>query len=184
MNKTIEATVKRLKKIKHIEIILAALIGLIILSIYFNPFANKNEDKRKNSSISINTDTTQSDEQRLRTVLGKIKGAGKTEVMITYETGTELVPALDYSKTENKQTQKTESGTTIHENSVINEKPVTVYVNGENRALILVERKPQIRGVIVIAEGAADVRVKLELTRAVQTVLQIPADKVNVFEMN
>ena len=37
---------------------------------------------------------------------------------------------------------------------------------------------------IVVAEGAADIGVKLNLYNAVQTVLQVDANKVDVFEMN
>jgi len=184
MNKSFQVLIDKLRKVKHIEIIIAIVIGLIILSVYFNPFANKNEDKTETGSISINTDTSLSDEERLKAVLATISGVGKTEVMITYETGTELIPATDYSEQVNTETQYTHNGTNTSENSVISKKPVTVYQDGENRALILVERKPQIRGVIVVAEGAADVEVKMELYKAVQTVLQISAEKVNVFEMN
>ena len=48
----------------------------------------------------------------------------------------------------------------------------------------MVEKKPKIRGVIVVAEGASDIGVKLNLYNAVQTVLQVEASKVDVFEMN
>ncbi len=43
--------------------------------------------------------------------------------------------------------------------------------------------EPEIKGVIVIAEGARDVRVKLDLIRAVQTALGISPQQVEVFEM-
>ena len=39
------------------------------------------------------------------------------------------------------------------------------------------------RGVIVIAEGAADVSVRVKLSNAVMTVLGISADRIEVFEM-
>ena len=38
-------------------------------------------------------------------------------------------------------------------------------------------------GVVVVAEGAGDLRVRLEISRAVQTLLRLSADAVEVFSM-
>jgi stage III sporulation protein AG len=48
---------------------------------------------------------------------------------------------------------------------------------------VLTEIEPTVRGVIVIAEGAADVSVRVKLSNAVMTVLGISADRIEVFEM-
>jgi hypothetical protein len=37
-------------------------------------------------------------------------------------------------------------------------------------------------GVIVVADGASDIRVRLELIRAVQTLMDLPAEAVEVFQ--
>ncbi|HML48553.1 MAG TPA: hypothetical protein PKE04_17550 [Clostridia bacterium] len=39
-------------------------------------------------------------------------------------------------------------------------------------------------GVVVVADGADDIRVRLELVRAVQTLMNLPADAVEVFQMS
>ena len=46
------------------------------------------------------------------------------------------------------------------------------------------ENSPEIKGVIVVAEGADDIAVRLNLLSAVQTILDISPDKVNVYKMN
>ena len=86
--------VNKLKGIKNIEIILAVSIGLIILVIYFFPSAEENKDKNADTGITINTSSELTDEQKLKNVLSEIKGAGRIEVMITYESSPELVPAF------------------------------------------------------------------------------------------
>ena len=43
---------------------------------------------------------------------------------------------------------------------------------------------PTVCGVIVVAEGAGDVAVQLDIISAVSTVLGIKQGKVQVFEMN
>ena len=55
--------------------------------------------------------------------------------------------------------------------------------SGGAETIVLTEIEPTIRGVIVIAEGAADVSVRLKLQNAVITVLGITAERIDVFEM-
>ncbi len=62
--------------------------------------------------------------------------------------------------------------------------PATVATDGGQSPIILVEREPEIRGVIVVAEGAADPAVRLSLQRAVQAVTGVPLSCIEVFEMN
>jgi hypothetical protein len=48
---------------------------------------------------------------------------------------------------------------------------------------VLKEKTPEIKGVIVTAEGAGDISVRMNILKAVETLLNIPADKVDVFKM-
>jgi hypothetical protein len=86
------------------------------------------------------------EEQRLIAVLSQIQGAGRVDVMITYDAEPQAAQTLALSA------------------------PTP-------------EAAEQVRGVMVVAEGAADLKVRLELARAVQTVLSVPASKVDVFQM-
>ena len=176
--------VNKLKGIKNIEIILAVAIGIIILVIYFFPSENKNKNQQTESGITINTSSELTDEQKLKNVLSEIKGAGRIEVMITYESSPELVPAISTDTQETTNVQSGQNSTTESQTVSQNQNPITISKDGESQALILVEKKPKIRGVIVVAEGAADLGVKLNLYSAVQTALQVDANKVDVFEMN
>jgi stage III sporulation protein AG len=49
---------------------------------------------------------------------------------------------------------------------------------------VLREDSPKVLGVIVVAEGADDIGVKLNLLEAVQTVLNVSPDRVDVYKMN
>lgn len=116
-------------------------------------------------------------EQRLMDTLSCVRGAGRVKVMITYETGSEMVPAMSTDVT-SSVTGSGESQTRTESSS-----PVTTYQNGENEAIVLMEREPTVRGVIVVAQGAADISVRLKLQAAVQAVLGVEAGKVEVLEM-
>ena len=172
----IKELIKRIKGIKNVEIIIAVVIAIIIILIYFLP----DEPNSTNGNASISPSNCNNEQAKeLASVLSKIKGAGNVSVMITYESNGELVPAYqqDINETNNI------NGNQVTYSRSESNKLITVYQQGGSGALILMEKKPQIKGVIVIAEGAADLNVKLNLYKAVQTVLQINATKVDVFEM-
>ena len=106
--------------------------------------------------------------------------------MITLKSGSEIIPAKDESITDKTTDEKDVEGGT----RAINEKNTSdqvVFMNeqgGTSKPLVLKEINPEIKGVIIVAEGANDPRVKLQLTEAVQTVLDVPAYRVSIFESN
>ena len=64
-----------------------------------------------------------------------------------------------------------------------NFQPSTYSDSEGSKPIILKEVEPEIKGVIIIAQGAEDVRVKMELMRAVQVALGIKPSQVEVFPM-
>lgn len=120
-------------------------------------------------------------EERLAETLSAIRGAGKVRVMITYDTGAQLVPAMS-TDVQSSASESTADGggTTRNENRTESSRPATV----RDEALVLTEKAPEVRGVIVIAEGAADIAVRLKLQSAVQTVLGVDINRIEVFEMS
>ncbi|HHY91011.1 MAG TPA: stage III sporulation protein AG [Clostridiales bacterium] len=122
-------------------------------------------------------------EKKLENILSQIEGVGKTKVMITYETGTEVVPAFNVQNSKQVTEEKDANGgtrSTTQEDITKN----IVMGNKDNEMIILKEIEPQIRGVVVVAEGAGDIEVKSKIIEAVQTVFQIPISKVTVYEKN
>lgn len=124
------------------------------------------------------------DETRLARVLSSIDGAGRVDVMISYLTGPERVPISDVNRTTSDENTQDASGTNRSVTTVTEaSKTVTVGQQGANEALVLVEKKPQVQGVIVVCEGARNIGVKLSVMDAVMTVLGVPAERVEVFPM-
>ena len=123
-------------------------------------------------------------EARLEDILSTVRGAGKVRVLVTYATAGERVAAT--VSTTDESVSETSSGATAtrSEQSREMKQPATISVDGGQSPIILVEREPEIRGVIVVAEGAADPAVRLSLQRAVQAVTGVPLSCIEVFEMN
>lgn len=172
----------KMKSNKKVEIGVYLGIGLLIALLYFTGLnsggasgALADSADSKAPSANAGEPSERSDETRLQEALSKIRGAGDVSVMLTYENGRELVPA--YST----DTQSSKSGEVVSENE--STRPITVMKSGQEEAMVLKEVEPRIRGVIVIAEGADDIKVRMDLLRAVSKVLAIELERIEVFTM-
>jgi len=177
------ASFKKLDTKKKIQYVAVLLLAIIILTIYFSSFKSGGGGTvppEASKAVSEFDDL----ESRLEEILSKIDGAGKVDVMITYESTPEKVPALSVDKQISSTTDIGENGnsTTNIENTQSN--VVTVNGGSGSDALVLKENTPKILGVIVIAEGADNITVKLDLLNAVETVLNVSPDRVDVYKMN
>lgn len=166
-------------------LVVTAMIA-VILAIYFSTFApedNAQPEATVSQAIEEYEDTGAALDRQMESILSDIEGAGAVRVMIAYESGSEIVPATS----ENTETTTTsDEGDGVSKTSETVRKQtdvVTVQDQSQSSALVLKEKMPEVKGIIVIAEGAGDIGVKLNLMRAVQTLLNISADKVDVFEM-
>lgn len=129
--------------------------------------------------VEVDSSRIDDTEDKLCNVLSKIKGAGKVSVMITYSGGSEQVIAYE---TDSKTDLTREDGLT-KEYTTENKTPVLISKNGVSTPVVLKEVRPEIVGVIVVAEGGGNIKVKLDLINAVKTVLNISAQKIEIFTM-
>lgn len=110
-------------------------------------------------------------EARLEEALSMMAGVGRTKVMLELDSTAQQVVAMDDSSTSGT------SGTSTQQ------RPATVSSGGKESPIVLTELLPKVRGVIVIAEGAGNISVRLNIIRAVSTVLGIDENCVEVFVM-
>ena len=157
-----------------------ALLAVLLYAVSLLPTKAEKASAPSNAQESRPADV----EQRLKAVLGCIRGAGRVEVMVTYESGTELVTAMSTNVSGNASETSDGQKLSVTSQTTESSQPATVDGAGGNEPIILMEREPAVRGVIVVAEGAADIRVKLDLQRAVQAVLDVPLSKIEVFELS
>jgi stage III sporulation protein AG len=165
------------------------LIGLILLigaSALSKPRPSNSNDNKElvlvNQKESSSEDYAQKLEKDLKNILSKIEGVGNVEVLITLNSDEEVVAAMDVVESSTTTNEKDSSGgirETIQTES--NNRVVTSQnTSGQNAPIVLKRIMPEIRGVIVVADGAKDPRLRYELSSAVQTALGIPAYKVKV----
>ncbi len=165
----------KMKSSKKFEIGVYACIGLLVAVLYLTGLRPSEAPAEAEEELSAPI-SPRGDETRLKEALSKIRGAGAVEVMLTYENGRELIPAYETDTQTNAQ-----SGEIVSSNA--STRPVTVTKGGQEEALVVKEVEPRIRGVIVIAEGAEDIGVRMDLARAASKALGIDANLVEVFTM-
>ena len=180
----------KLRKIKR-EQWLIYLLGAALLAVILIPAPGRESGKEtKSASQTVQTaaketgQTAQLEEQ-LTWALSQVEGGGEVEVMITLEsTGTKVVekdhPA---SSTSSEQTQ--EGGGTQNSTSADTDE-TTVYeknADGAQTPYVISETLPQIRGVLVVAQGGSDPVIIRQIQEAVMALFHIDVNKIKVMKM-
>ena len=169
-----DSWLNKLKNVKHIDIVIIIVFVSILLMIYFSDsifttIAKTTDTQAFTSYFSYTKDL----ENRLSEVLNKISGAGKISVMITLDGSPELIIA--YNTEEKNNTDG--SVTTKKE-------PIIITIDGKSNPLILSEKLPAVKGVVIVAQGANDVSVRLNILNATTKLLNISANAVEIFAGN
>ncbi|CAB1242967.1 Stage III sporulation protein AG [Clostridiaceae bacterium BL-3] len=123
-------------------------------------------------------------QDNLKNTLEQIDGVGKVEVMVSFESGEENVPAVNINDSTNTTEEKDNSGGTRNTTQKNNGSTVVTTNDGsKSEPLILKTYNPKVMGVCVVAEGAEDKVTELRISKAVTDLFGISQDKVNVYPM-
>lgn len=194
-NEVIEKIKKIFKDNKNFSNLAAIILVLIFILIAFNIFKPKlstatmaanNTDNKSGNTNSNAEEVSYEEEQKeqLVAILKKIEGCGNVDCMLTFSSGEVKVPAYDETKQNNVTEENDKDGgkrTTTQQSD--NSKVVMSNKDGGNEPFILETQKPKVVGVIVVADGAKDGKVKADIEKAVINLYDLPANKVNVYSM-
>lgn len=193
--KKLEDIIKQ-KNISTLILVLLVVIGIYFFVSYFtsvnnisNSVVTMNTDDGKNN-INNNEDSVVSgayekeQEESLKNILKQIEGVGNVEVKIHFEGSEVKVPAVD-NNTQKSTTEETDGdgGKRVNQQETEGGKVVMSSSGSGNEPFILETIKPRISGVMVVAEGAENSKIKYEITKAVSSLYDISLEKVNVFSM-
>lgn len=168
-------------------LLLVGAILLIVSSILFEEKDSKEPYGNRNSPVNEREFTTEDYsevlEKKLEQILSEIKGVGNVKVMVTLEDTAEKIPATNTTKNQETSREEDSQGGSreiLREDSSAQ----IVTKGGEGTLIVLKELKPEVKGVIVVAEGAENLEVQEKLYHAVKTVLAIPGNKVEIYSSN
>lgn len=180
---------KELKKLlsdKKVSNILAILliVGFILLAINIVlPKKSSLETKEYNTTMENAVATSNYEEaerKELVDILKKISGVGEVEVKINFESDEVKVPAYETTK-QNTTTEETDNEGGKRTNNQNNDS--TKVVMATEKPYILKVEKPKAIGIVVVAEGASNSKVKHDIEVAVSNLYNLGANKVNVYPM-
>jgi stage III sporulation protein AG len=169
------------------SVLLGALgIGLLMIGTFMSPTKSQKENvpsppQQVQDVVTNNRSYEEMLEGKLANKLSQIQGVGTVMVTITLESG----PQQEYAKNtvrESRLTQEKDNtgGTRVTTETKENDQILTSREAGADRPVIAREIKPQIKGVLIVAEGAADSQIKAQLMRAVESALGTPSYRITV----
>lgn len=122
-------------------------------------------------------------EKRLKEILEKVDGVGKVEVMLVLRSSEEKVLRVDL-QSRNSITEENEADGTTRKSQSAEESRETVITGSGQDAAPVVEKEiyPEIEGIVILAQGAGDARIKAEISEAAEALFGIPAHKIKVLK--
>lgn len=123
--------------------------------------------------------------QRLETIIGRISGVGRVQVLVTAESGVENVYEQDSKSQTDSSRQQSGDGSVQTQASGTNEQNPTVVENsgGGQQALLRVQKQPEVLGVVVVCDGGGSADVQESVVNAVTVALGITSNQVSVNPM-
>lgn len=156
----------------------------------FNGGSNKEDNKSDGNAATATSSTKPSQDyettvqDKLKETLGKIDGVGKVDVMVSFESGEEQVPAVNINDSTSTTEEKDNEGGTRNTTQKNDGSTVVITNQGDkSEPLIVKTYKPKVSGVCVVAEGAENKVTELRISKAVVNLFNIPENKVNVYPM-
>lgn len=120
-------------------------------------------------------------EAKLAAVLAQIEGVGRVSVIVTLSASDRLAYAHQTQTTRQDSQERDASGTTRTTTQETSDDQLVLAQSDSGQAPILTQASmPEIQGVLVVAEGAADAAVRERVTRAVEVGLGVPAYRILV----
>ncbi len=182
---------------KNIENLVVFLIILIVTIIAINTILKEDNTKNEDDQFPINyvaqqTEDAKNDnismqeslENKLKNILCKIEGVGKTDVLVTYSTTSEVV-AMYNENTKESSTEEADSGGGTRKIIETDSSKEVIYKD-EGGSKIPVTTKtilPKLEGAIIIAEGAKSAEIKANIIQAVEAATGLATHKIQVFTM-
>ena len=162
---------------KHIKILMILLIMLVAMILYLGVNDNKNVVVGGNTSDDGYLSTLEYCErleEKLEGIISQIDGAGNVKVMVSVSGSPEIIYVSD---TDNKTSTTTNGSTTTTTSS-----PIIIGSGSNSSGIIKTETLPDVKGVIVVSSGANQVGIKLDILKAVSTLLDISTEKITILK--
>ena len=155
---------KPIEKYKYVILVLIIGVVLMVLPESGNTGQTSKTDSLQQAATPLN--------EQIAELLSKVDGAGKVEVMLSIETGEEILYQFDEDINTGEQTNTSKKETVVITDSQRNE-----------IGLIKQTNPPNYLGAIIVCQGADSPRVQLALCDAVSKITGLSSDRISILKM-
>lgn len=157
------------------KIAIAILLMVIVVVIFFSSFKTEKETKTKTIENSLSAmEYCENIENRLINVIGTVKGVGKVDVFVMVDAS----PTIKYLEESITSTEEKDGNkSTSIQTTIVMSKNGTI-----TNPVVVVELMPKITGVLVVASGAKDIKLKTTLINTISAILNVDISNVEVLE--
>ena len=159
--------------LRYKYVLLVAAAGVALLLWPESPSASLGGSAQESAQTAGAEEALREMESAMEDILEKIQGVGQVDVMLTLQSGGELVLAEDSSLRYSGSTQSPDD---------YDRSSQTVTVSGDSGQDVVVTQEicPQYRGALVVCEGGGSDAVRLRVTEAVAALTGLGADRIAV----
>ena len=178
------------KKLKRSDWLILVLAGILILIIALPTDTKKKkqaEKSKENISKENNTMEASKDEieRKLEDILEKIDGAGDVKVMITYQDSGTQVVEKDKNTSENSlEESDSTGGVRSTKEQQLQESTVYEEADAGNTPFVSKELLPKVEGILIVASGGDNQKVKQNISEAVLALFQVEAHRIKIVKMS
>lgn len=178
------------KKLKRSDWLILVLAGILILIIALPTDTKEKkqaEEAKENISKENNTMEASKDEieRKLEDILEKIDGAGDVKVMITYQDSGTQVVEKDKNTSENSlEESDSTGGVRSTKEQQLQESTVYEEEDAGNTPFVSKELLPKVEGILIVASGGDNQKVKQNISEAVLALFQVEAHRIKIVKMS
>ena len=178
------------KKLKRSDWLILVLAGILILIIALTTDTKEKkqaEEAKENISQENNTMEASKDEieRKLEDILEKIDGAGDVKVMITYQDSGTQVVEKDKNTSENSlEESDSTGGVRSTKEQQLQESTVYEEADAGNTPFVSKELLPKVEGILIVASGGDNQKVKQNISEAVLALFQVEAHRIKIVKMS
>lgn len=178
------------KKLKRSDWLILVLAGILILIIALpTDTKEKKQAEKSKENISKENNTMEASkdeiERKLEDILEKIDGAGDVKVMITYQDSGTQVVEKDKNTSENSlEESDSTGGVRSTKEQQLQESTVYEEADAGNTPFVSKELLPNVEGILIVASGGDNQKVKQNISEAVLALFQVEAHRIKIVKMS
>ena len=162
-----EKLISYVKKYKYVALV--ALVGVVLMLL---PSGGSKEQQDTAAPVNVSESYSLAEtERRMEQVLGRIRGVGQVQVMLTLKSGSSLQLA------ENRSDSLRDTENT-HQRDVV----TLSRGSGYEDVIVTEQTYPVYQGAVVVCQGAGDSGVHLAVVEAVSVLTGLGSDRITVVQ--